>query len=117
MNKLITAARLQSLCVCGEQFELFKKTYGEQVILTDDVIKKVYNKFNWDWLAKNTLDAETYQKYYDQRIAAHDTFRKTRKDAEDGYKLTKDPKHKIAKHKAKDDYYMARARLYASFCS
>ena len=51
----ITLRQLKLLGACIKQVELFKETFGDEVEITEAVVKEHGAKFNVAWLANNVL--------------------------------------------------------------
>ena len=59
----ITYKQLIDKKACKEQRKLFKKTFGQLVTLTQDIVKKYVSQFDDNWLAENFLNEKDYKEY------------------------------------------------------
>ena len=72
----ITVKQLRALGACEGQVELFEKTFGASVIVTEALCLKHADKFSWVWAAKNFLSALALKAYDEATASAWKTYGK-----------------------------------------
>jgi hypothetical protein len=58
-SRLLKLSTLIELGACSDQVELFRKTFGESVRVTEKLCLSVSDKFAWTWAASHLLSALT----------------------------------------------------------
>ena len=76
----INVELLKSKNACHSQVSLFKKLFPNGVVVTTDLCIEYYNKFSWNWAARNLLSKTGWKEYDKIRVAAYNEYKKT-KDA------------------------------------
>ena len=70
MNAILTLKRLKGAKACNEQVILFSTCFGKQVEVTEDLALAHASDFDWDWAARNLLDAPARAEYDKVRATA-----------------------------------------------
>jgi len=63
MGKILKLQQLIDADACLEQVELFRSTFGDQVEVTVELALSVFDKFDWDFAARNFLSAPAWAEY------------------------------------------------------
>ena len=64
----ITTRMLKSKSACASQVALFEDLFPDGGEVTEAACVAVFDKFNWDWAARNLLSAPAYAEY--ERVTA-----------------------------------------------
>jgi hypothetical protein len=62
-SRILKLSTLIDLGACPDQVELFRKTFGESVRVTEKLCLSVSDKFAWTWAASYLLSAQRRVEY------------------------------------------------------
>jgi hypothetical protein len=85
MKAVITAKELEVAGACTDQVALFRKHFGEEVVVTEARARKVAALFGWDWAARQFLPATAWEAYEKARSTASEAYEKARSTAREAY--------------------------------
>jgi hypothetical protein len=63
----ITLKDLRKHGACAEQVDLFKATFGKEIILTEALVMEYGTTFDLGWVARNLFPAPLYADYQAKR--------------------------------------------------
>jgi hypothetical protein len=63
MNKTITLKMLIAAKARGDQVKEFKETFGDEVAMSEDLVKEWANRIDFNFAAKKSLPRERYRQY------------------------------------------------------
>lgn len=86
MPKTITYAQLREASACFDQRELFRKTFGEEVTVTHELVPQVVSlKFDIGWASDRLLTTPALDIYLAATAQAEVAYRVARKQAQAAY--------------------------------
>ena len=59
----IIVKKLKALRACEDQVQLFEKTFGPSVVVTEALCVRHADKFSWDWAARRFLSPKALEAY------------------------------------------------------
>jgi hypothetical protein len=62
-SRILKLSTLIDLGACSDQVELFRKTFGESVRVTEKFCLSASDKFSWRWAAYQLLSAQRLTEY------------------------------------------------------
>jgi hypothetical protein len=68
---VLTYQRLKEAGACDDQLKLFKRRYGDSVLVTEQAALEAAALFHWEW-ARRLLDASARAAYNAARASASD---------------------------------------------